>query len=65
MNTSSYTLTLGDTTQGARSLAYAQALAPQMLLRMGTQHMFSTIQVRDTAGRVVAQFNQKKGWVVI
>lgn len=57
-----YVLTLDSTTQGARSLAYAQALAPQMLLRMGTQHVFSTILVTDEYGVPVAQFNHKEGW---
>lgn len=57
-----YTLTADDTTQRARSLAYAKALAPQMFLRLGTQALFRHITIKDINGIVVAVYD-RNGWV--
>lgn len=56
-----FILTLDDTTQRARSLAYAKALAPQMFARMGTQVLFRKIDITDGEGTLIAQYG-RLGW---
>jgi hypothetical protein len=55
-----FVLTLDSTTQGAKSLIAAKALAPQMFARMGTQVLFKQIQITD-GGHLVATYG-RKGW---